>query len=265
MQLAANYFLFFSIVVLAAIAGYKLKSLTLSGAFATVVVGAAVLSAFNIQGLFLMGVFFITSSLWSKFKLEKKRRVEDKIKKSGARDAVQVFANGGVPAIVSVLYLFFPEELLLNMFICSLATANSDTWASEIGSLSRRQPVQIISFRKVDAGTSGAMSLLGTTAAIFGAFLIGIISHFLWDNVSLQLGIIIGLVGFTGNLIDTLLGAAVQITYVCPNCGLITEKTTHCKQKTVYKSGLRLFNNDTVNFLSIALGALLMLIVHGWS
>lgn len=248
------------LVVLAAVSAYKLNSLTLTGAFATVLVGWATLAGFGGKGLFIMGTFFVTSSFWSKYKSEKKRLVEDKIKKSGARDAVQVLANGGVPAVLSLLYYYFPENVLLFMFIASLATANSDTWASEIGSISRSQPVHILSFRKVEAGTSGAMSLLGTTAAFFGALLIAIISHYLWNEVSLKVGIVIAIVGFIGNLIDTLLGATIQVKYMCTNCGLSTEKTVHCQQQTIRKSGFQFFNNDTVNFLSIALGSLIVLL-----
>lgn len=260
MSLIANDIILFIVVVIAAILGYKGNSLTLSGAFATIIVGLAILLAFGAQGLFLIGTFFVTSSYWSKFKADKKKSVEDKIKKSGARDAVQVFANGGVPALLSLLYLLFQENFLLYMFIASLATANSDTWASEIGSISKSKPVHVLSFRRVDAGTSGAMSLLGTIAALCGAFLIGIISHYLWNDVTFQLGVAIGMVGFIGNLIDTILGATVQVTYTCPNCGLNTEKTNHCEQSTIYKSGFRFLNNDTVNFLSIALGSLFILL-----
>ncbi len=260
MSIISNSIVLFILVVVAAISGYKLRSLTLSGAFATIIVGLATLLAFGAQGLLLMGTFFVTSSLWSKFKADKKKSVEDKIKKSGARDAVQVIANGGVPAIISLLYLLFQENFLLYMFISSLATANSDTWASEIGSISKSKPVHVLSLSRVDAGTSGAMSFLGTLSALCGAFLIGIISHYLWNEVTFQLGLAIGIVGFIGNLIDTLLGATVQVTYTCPNCGLNTEKTNHCGQSTNYKSGYRFLNNDTVNFLSIALGSLLILL-----
>lgn len=248
------------IVFLAAISAYKLNAITLSGAFATVLVGLATILGFGAKGLFIMGMFFVTSSFWSKYKSEKKRRVEDKINKSGARDAVQVLANGGVPAVLSILYYYFQENTLLYMFIASIATANSDTWASEIGSISKRPPVHILSFKKVEAGTSGAMSLLGTTAAFFGAFLIAIISHYLWNEVSLQVGIVIAFVGFAGNLIDTLLGATVQVKYMCTKCGLTTEKTVHCQERTIRKSGFQFFNNDTVNFLSIALGSLIVLL-----
>lgn len=254
-------FLLFLVVMMAAIFGYKLKTLTKSGAIAAVVVGFAILLAFGVQGFILMGTFFVTASFWSKFKVEKKFSFEDKINKSGARDAVQVFANGGMPAILSLLYLCFHEEILLYMFICSLAVANSDTWASEIGSLSSRKPIHVLTWQKVDAGTSGAMSLLGTIAALLGSMLIGMMSHFLMHEVSLQVAMIIGFVGFIGNIIDTILGATVQVTYVCPNCGLITEKTRHCQEKTAFHSGLRIFNNDMVNFLSIAFGSLFILLL----
>lgn len=252
--------LLFIVVVLAATFGYRFKSLTKSGAFATVVVGAIILAAFQFQGLFLLGSFFVTSSFLSKYKQEQKKCVEEKINKSGARDSVQVIANGGVPVILSLFYLLFKEEIFLYMFIASLATANSDTWASEIGSISRKLPFHILTWKRVERGTSGAISFLGTVSAFIGAFLIGIISVFLWDEVSLQLGVFIGLIGFAGQFIDTLLGATIQISYVCLNCRIVTEKTIHCQMPTKPIKGFRIFNNDTVNFLSILLSALLTLL-----
>ncbi|NSL50336.1 DUF92 domain-containing protein [Calidifontibacillus erzurumensis] len=250
--------LLFMFVVFAAVSGYRFQSLTISGAWATVVVGTIIIAAFQFQGLFLLGTFFVTSSFWSKYKQQKKKCVEEKIHKSGARDCVQVFANGGMPAILGLFYLLFQEEIFLYMFIVSIATANSDTWASEIGSTSRKPPIHILTWKRVGAGTSGAISFLGTVSAFSGALLIGIISVFLWEEVSLQLGIFMSVLGFIGHFIDTVLGATVQITYVCPKCRIITEKTIHCQLPTQPIKGFRLFNNDTVNFLSILLSALLI-------
>lgn len=260
MSLISSPLFLIVVLALAAICGYKYKSLTLSGAITTLLIGIVIIYGFGIKGLFLIGVFFVTSSFWSKFKREKKKAAEEKNHKGGRRDGIQVLANGGVPAIISMLAVYFQNETLLYMFITALATANSDTWASEIGSISRMKPIDILSLKKVEAGTSGAMSLLGTGAALLGSFLIGIVSYFLWNDVSLMIALIIGLVGFLGNLVDTLLGATVQVTYYCRSCYLITEKTMHCNVKTNYKRGFRFFNNEVVNFLSIMIGSFIVLL-----
>ncbi len=56
-------------------------------------------------------------------------------------------------------------------FIVCIASANSDTWASEIGSLSKKNPIYIRTFKRIERGTSGAISLLGSIAALSGSLL----------------------------------------------------------------------------------------------
>lgn len=251
-------FLILLLIFIAAFAGYKINSLSLSGFFAAMVVGLGVNIGFGSRGLMLLGSFFASSSLWSKYKSEKKSFLEDKVAKGERRDWIQVFANGGIPALVSLLSFLFPADLWLFVFIISIAAANADTWASEIGSLSREKPFLVTSFRRVEPGTSGGVTLLGTSAGFAGACFIVAGAIVLWDGFTFWAVIGMILIGFLGNLLDTLLGAAIQATYVCQVCGIETEKLTHCGKPTVKNKGLHhLFNNDMINFLSIALSAVL--------
>ncbi|WP_017755785.1 DUF92 domain-containing protein [Calidifontibacillus oryziterrae] len=246
-------------LILGVYGGYRFQALSVSGGIVALLISFLIVLGTGIKGLFLIGAFFVTSSFWSRFKRERKRSADERNEKGGKRDGYQVLANGLLPAIASIGFAFIKNDLFLFIFIAALATANSDTWASEIGSLSRKKPVHLLSLKQVEAGTSGAMSLLGTIAAFFGALLIGIVSYFLWNEVSLTIALLIALAGFLGNLVDTFLGATVQVTYYCPSCYLVTEKRKHCGMKTQYKQGLRLFNNEVVNFLAIMLGSLVIL------
>ncbi|WP_258000356.1 DUF92 domain-containing protein [Bacillus sp. Marseille-P3661] len=242
--------------------GYKMKALSISGSIATIIIGIAIVFGCGIKGLILIAGFFITSSIWSKYKKDKKQITEEKNDKSSQRDAWQVLANGSVPATMSILYIFFQEDIMLFMFIAAIAAANSDTWASEIGPLSRRKPIHILTLKQVDAGTSGAVSLVGTVSAFLGAIFITIVSYFLWSEVSLKLAILLGLFGFLGNLLDTILGATVQATFYCSECQLVTEKRMHCNTYTTHKTGYLTFNNEMVNFISITLAPILVLIFY---
>jgi uncharacterized membrane protein len=63
--------------------------------------------------------------------------------------------------------------------------------------------------------------------------------------------------GFLGSACDSLLGATVQAIYMCDQCGVETERTVHrCGQPTRLSRGWRWLNNDWVNFLASAAGAL---------
>ena len=244
----------FVLIIVASFFAYKHHSLTGTGAYAALIVGMAVFIGFGVKGLFLLGVFFATSSFWSKFKSLEKRNIEEKLAKGSIRDWRQVAANGGAAALFSIIYFLNNDDLWLIAFAVSIASANSDTWASEIGTLSKRKPFSIRTFQRMEKGTSGAVSLLGSCAAILGAFLISLFCFWLFQlNVSDS--IIIFLFGFIGNMIDTLFGAFYQQLYVCKKCGIETEKQFHCHLETQRIKGFRFVDNDMVNFLSGLLAA----------
>ncbi|MFP7297633.1 DUF92 domain-containing protein [Neobacillus niacini] len=249
-----------TIIFLGGIAGYLERSLSSNGAIAAVIVGAAVYFGFGLKGLLLLGIFFATSSTWSKYKSSAKKEMEEKLAKGATRDWRQVMANGGSSALISIIYYFQHDIVWLIGFIVCLASANSDTWASEIGALSKKKPLYIRTFKPIEKGTSGAISLLGTTAAIFGSMLIAVFGTWLFHLEIFHL-IIIFLFGFLGNTIDTLLGAYYQQVYVCRRCGIETEKKVHCQTAAKRIKGFHLVDNDMVNFLSGFIAAILAMIV----
>ena len=78
-----------------------------------------------------------------------------------------------------IVNYFQPNDLLYPCFLASVAAANSDTWGTEIGKLSKSNPIDIISGKKVQHGTSGGVSLIGTAGSLFGSITIGMIGTFL--------------------------------------------------------------------------------------
>ncbi|MEH6994466.1 DUF92 domain-containing protein [Neobacillus drentensis] len=248
-----------SIIILGGFAGYRERSLSNSGAIAAVVVGVAVYFGFGLKGLFLLGLFFATSSFWSKYKSSAKKDIEEKLAKGATRDWRQVLANGGCAALLSVIYYFQQDMIWLIGFIVCLASSNSDTWASEIGTLSKRKPLYIRTFKPIEKGTSGAISLLGTAAALFGSMLIAFAGDWLF-HLGIFHFLIIFLFGFLGNVIDTLFGAYYQQVYICTKCGIETEKKVHCKTSAKRIKGYHLVDNDMVNFLSGFIAAMLAMI-----
>jgi uncharacterized protein (TIGR00297 family) len=254
-----EYFLYLFFILITAIAGYYVKSLSISGAIATFFVGCCTSIGFQWKGLLLLGFFFGTSSLWSKFKHQQKKHVENKLEKSDRRDHIQVIANGGLAAISGLIYYLTSDNIWLFSFLISIAAANSDTWASEVGVLSKRTPIHVLTWKKVDKGTSGAISTLGTSFSFLGAASIGVVAFYLWDLPAGQVCLII-LFGFLGSVVDTILGATVQEGHQCRICDLETEKRIHCGRPTLFKKGLKNIDNDKVNFLSLLIVVLLGII-----
>ncbi|WP_042355051.1 DUF92 domain-containing protein [Bacillus rubiinfantis] len=237
------------LIIIVGILGYLVKSLSLSGAFAAMMIGVTVYIGFQVKGLILLGVFFASSSFWSKYKSSVKKPIEDKLAKGATRDWRQVFANGGAAALFSLFYSISMDSFWVIGFVVALASANSDTWASEIGSLSKKNPIYILTGKRVEKGTSGAVSGLGSIAGLSGSLLVAVVGVYFFQMSTIS-AILIFLFGFIGNIIDTLLGAVCQQLFRCTSCGIETEKRIHCDQPTVRIKGLALIDNDMVNFLS---------------
>lgn len=243
-------------------AAWKSKTLTKSGMIGAMFVGSAIHIGFSWEGLLLLGCFFVTSNMWGKIKSKRKDSLQDMLKKQDQRDIIQVFANGGVPAFIAVFSLVDTSNSIIYtvLFSISLAAANSDTWASEIGTLSKGQPRLLLTLKKVERGTSGAVSILGTFAAIAGACFIALVAVYLFD-LSMRILLVIGLFGFLGNIFDTILGQTVQVKYKCSACHKVTEKDIHCQQHGLKTNSFSFLDNDAVNILSIVLTTCLSLLI----
>jgi uncharacterized protein (TIGR00297 family) len=253
--------MFAIIILFVSFYAYKRQSLTKSGAIAAFFVGMGIAIGFGYKGLIVLGAFFISSSMLSKYKSQTKKTMEKKTQKGSTRDWLQVMANGALAAIVGVIYFITKESIWITVFAILLAAANSDTWASEIGSLSKKKPLSIRTFKKAETGTSGAVSILGTLAGLAGSFVIALIASLLFPTQLWEF-VLIFLFGFLGNVFDTLLGAYIQVEYQCPVCGQIVETRMVCHMNVVKMKGLTFFNNDMVNVQSGFFAALGYLIFH---
>ncbi len=216
---------------------HRAHVLTRSGAFAAWAVGTVV---FGIGGWWASAAlltFFVSSSLLSRWRRRQKESLG--YEKGGRRDAGQVLANGGVAALCLLLPLGTPNALPL--FLAALAAANADTWATEIGSAVGGRPYDLRTGRQADAGTSGAVSLPGTLAALLGLF-----------AGSPKAFAVVTLAGFGGALCDSLFGAAVQAQWRDPgHPGRWTEQP----QAGSPQRGVRGVGNDAVNWLCTLSGA----------
>jgi uncharacterized protein (TIGR00297 family) len=242
----------------AAIAGAALRTraLSRSGAVAGVLVATACTAA-GWSWAWLLILFFAASVGLSNVGRSIKRvRLDDVVAKGGARDAWQVLANGGVFATLAIISMNSPSALVYAAAAGALAASTADTWATEIGALSRAMPRSILSLERVAPGTSGGVTVLGIFASLAGAAFIGAAALLLDWPTAAMCAAIAG--GFGGSIIDSILGATVQKRCWCERCGRGTERAVHaCGMQTTHAGGLRWLDNDLVNFFSSVSGALL--------
>jgi uncharacterized protein (TIGR00297 family) len=235
---------------------YLLRSLTLGGAFAAFAIGTAVFGIGGLPAALVLLAFFITSSLLSRLGARRKRDLVD-WGKQGARDARQVFANGGVAAVCIAAYPTTHAPLVL-AFAGALAAASADTWSTEIGTLSRGAR-SILTFRPVTRGISGGVSSLGTLAQLAGAALVALVAY--GEHLSPFWPVAIG--GFAGGLFDSILGASAQALRWCPHCARPCETNPHaaCGTPATMFRGIAWIDNDVVNLLATLCGAVVAVLV----
>ena len=246
---------------------YRRRSLSRSGVPGAVVTGTLTFGLGGLSWGFALIFFFVSSSLLSHFReREKASTAADKFSKGSERDLAQVFANGGVATVMALGYGLTKQPATRRIieagYIGALATANADTWATELGILNTQPPRLITTGRIVAAGTSGGISPLGTAATAGGALAQGLVFKLLQPAASAFMPLIALISGLTGSLFDSLLGATVQAIYYCPVCQKETERRIHnCGTRTEPLRGISWMNNDVVNFLATLCGSLIAILL----
>lgn len=219
------------IIVLAIAAWYK-KWLTVSGALAALFIGTLVIFFADALHLVPLAIFLTTGSIAS--------TLNEKQLNTTGRNATQVFANGIVAVCCLIIYSITKVELYYIAFFISIAISMSDTISSEIGKYCKQSTYDVISLKKTTIGLSGGISIAGTLAGLIASIMYAYIVYVVF-SLTLQNGILIGIIGFIGMLIDSVLGSTLQAKYATINNLITEEKTSHLVK------GYAWCTNDVVN------------------
>jgi uncharacterized protein (TIGR00297 family) len=157
-----------------AIAGYALHSVNLSGLIAGWILGTIIIIGGGSALYLPLMAFFIIGTLVTKLGYKRKSTAGLAQEGGGRRGASHAFANAGVAALCAIAVWRGLSVLPLLMGVTALATAACDTTGSEIGQLFGRRAFLATTFRRVEPGTEGALSIEGTLAGIFAAAAVAI-------------------------------------------------------------------------------------------
>jgi uncharacterized protein (TIGR00297 family) len=238
---------------------YKRNSITKSGFITLIIISSLFIISDELELLMIIFCMFASSSLLSKIFPHDKETLKV-IAKYGARDYIQALANLGVATFLFLIYILTNNQVYIIGMIASVISANADSWASEIGSVSKKTPRMITTFKQVKKGVSGGITALGTLGGILGGLFILISSYLTLTNNKLHLlftvngltAMFVG--GISGLFIDSYLGAQFQALYSTENS--LTEKNTGNLIK-----GIKWMDNDMVNFLSTLSAALISMLI----
>ena len=229
---------------------YWRKILDFPGAVGSFIVGLVIAIFTNIYWLITLIAFLVITYGVTKINFSYKKAHGVAQGKHGERGLINVAANGSILAVIAVFrfQLGFPFAGLL--FITGISAAASDSFANEIGVLSKKTYLITNLRKRVLPGTDGGVSVLGTFASVFGAIIPAIIGWILISEFNLNLYPIthqqqLPMIGYTlllpiimgiiGCQIDSVLGATFQ------------------RKKVI--------NNDQVNFFSILFTILITAVI----
>ncbi len=240
----------------------KFKFLTPNGSAATFILAGIIFGLGGWKWSIPIMSFFILSSLLSKIRKRENEKVETYFEKTGTRDYLQVLANGGLGGVLVIYNQISYSELNYYIYLASLAAVCADTWATEIGTLRKRNTYNIVNFKKINQGISGGISLGGTLGALLGSIVIALSGVF-WVSVDLVYYFLLLLLsGLFGSFFDSLLGATIQSQGKCEVCSAVTEKDIHCGKATQHYRGFKWLNNDAVNFFAGVSAAVFLLLIY---
>lgn len=238
-----------------------LRWLTPLAMLAATMVGTAVLHGSGWGGGAMLVVFFVSGSLLSRVS-EARAGARAGDPKAGPRDAAQVLANGAIAAAGALL----AGRLGVDPAVVAggaLAAAAADTWATEVGAFAARSPRLITTGQPVPRGTSGGITMLGTAASLGGATTVALVA--LPFGLQPAAAVAVSVAGWSGALLDSVVGAILQGRFRCDRCNVETERTTHrCGGPARHVGGVRWITNDVVNVVATGWGAAAAWLALAW-
>ncbi|MFP3314382.1 MAG: DUF92 domain-containing protein [Thermocladium sp.] len=277
MQCVTYYFAIgFTASIVLTLAAIKLKVIRRDAAPAAVLIGTLISLSGPLTVLFFI-IFLFLSTIVTRLGASRKRALGVGSDLEG-RTARQVMAVGIIPGIISAAAAIHPSNELLDLLVVSIATSSADTWASEIGILSKSQPRLIIKpWIKISPGTSGGITILGELGSAAGsaamimtallisraAALLPFPASYVWLASPPSNYPILWLVGYIGEVMDSALGALLQPKYLCPKCGVTTDYEVHHCGTRALRIRWGIASNELINLLAtcVALG-LALVIIH---
>jgi len=212
-----------------ALAGLLAQTVTASGALAGLAIGVVVVLGGGWAAWGLLLATFIVASVCTRLGAARKVAAGIAEDRGGRRGPGNAIANTGLAAWACAVAIGMPDpSLALLACVAALATAGSDTVASEIGKAYGRSTWMVTSLRRVAAGTTGAVSIEGTLAGTISAA--GLAALGAWGGLVPWMAVpLITAAATVASLIEGALGSTLEARGI--------------------------LNNDTLNFVNSAIGA----------
>jgi uncharacterized protein (TIGR00297 family) len=167
----------------------------------------------------LLLAFYLLGGAFTRYGYSQKHKLGIAQSHGGRRGYKNVYSNSLVPLVLAICFGVYGNDVFIFAFIASVATANGDTLASEIGETSRSKPRMITTLKETEPGVDGGVTPLGEAASLAGAIIIGLLATGM--GMAGVFGIVVAAIGgFLGTNFDSLLGATLQSRGILSNNGV---------------------------------------------
>ena len=211
----------FGITLAFGLTAYFLGTVSKSGLWGGVVIGALIYYCGGWPSFAVLGTFFILASLVTRAGYRRKQALGAAQESGGKRGARHAAANCAVGLALALIYkLSGANPLAGAAFVASFATAAADTAGSEAGPLVGRITVLPTSFKRVSPGTPGAVSLEGTLVSLAAAGFIALTGWLVGLAGSAGMAVAAALSGFAAAFAESVLGSFPRIERTLGNEGM---------------------------------------------
>ena len=151
--------------------------MTKSGWISAGILGTILWGCLSWQGWMSVVIYLLFGSLVTKigFKFKKEQGIAEK--RGGRRGPENVWGSAATGLFLAIMTRFNAVNVAMFKigFAASFAAKLADTFGSEIGKRFGKDTYLITSFKKVERGTEGGISLEGTLASFFGSIFMAFI------------------------------------------------------------------------------------------
>jgi uncharacterized protein (TIGR00297 family) len=220
---------------------YKRSWLTAGGSVAAGVLAVVLALALQWHFLLFPAVFLLVGSLLS-------RLPGSQDGDPRGRSSIQVFYNSFPAIVAALLFACTQQEVWSLLALMVFGAALTDTVSSEIGRRYGGPALDILRWRRIPAGVSGGISLVGTLAGVVAAFILPVIysSLYFMDGSDF---VMVVLLSIGAMLLDSVIGSAMQAKFI------VDDRLSDKGDSLV--RGYHWMTNDLVNLSSLSLAFLL--------
>ena len=207
---------------------FRVPLMTKGGWISAGILGTILWGCMSWQGWISVVIYLLFGSLVTRigFRFKKEKGISEK--REGKRGPENVWGSAATGLFFAIMANLNLANIVLFKigFAASFVAKLADTFGSEIGKRFGRDTYLITSFKRVESGTEGGVSIEGTLASILGAIVMAYVMLCLSIISTKSQFIIVSISGFLATILESIIGAKYQNKFKLSNEGVNAIQTS---------------------------------------